>query len=531
VQPVDRRSFVRVSTGAMAAVVATVPLTAHAEGSPAHSPETGTHAPTGPTDTGTAAPVRQLRAMWISSVENIDWPTKPGLSVKEQKEEFTGLLDLAQDLGLNAVISQVRPAADAFWPSRYEPFSQYLTGTQGKDPGYDPLEFQIREAHARNLEFHAWFNPYRVSMGEDPSDLIEEHPARTHPEWVFPYGGKLYYNPGIPAVRGFVQDAMMDAVRRYDIDGVHFDDYFYPYPVEGEDVPDEDTYDEFSDGSTPVEDWRRENIDRLIQEMGEKIHRAKPWVRFGVSPFGIWRNASSDPDGSATSGSESYDIISADTRLWVQRAWVDYINPQVYWEIGHDLADYDTLAHWWAQTVDGTGVALFIGEAAYKAIDGTFEEPTELRSHLDLDAEIDGVDGNVYFSAASLRDDKTGAVKDLVDHHYTRPALVPVISRVPGHAPAAPHLLSARRTRKGVRLRWKGTGHGTTSYALWRIPRHLDVETALEDGRNLIVSLRAGHGVQEYLDKDADGKGRYVVTALDRTWRQSRPSRSRRVTH
>lgn len=512
--PVDRRCFLRLTSGA---AVGTTAFAATVAGIPALA------APADPVprDEGGAPPAREFRALWLSSVVNIDWPSTSGLTAEEQRAEYLAWLDLAQEMGLNAVIVQVRPTADAFWPSRFEPWSMYLTGTQGGDPGYDPLAFQIEAAHERNLEYHAWFNPYRVAMTEKPT-LVEDHPARVHPEWVWPFGGKLYYDPGLPEVRAFVQDAMMDAISRYDVDGAHFDDYFYPYPVAGQTIPDEATYSAHSDGVTPIEDWRRENINLLVSEMHERIRAEKPWVRFGISPFGIWRNASSDPEGSETTGSESYEIISADSLRWVRQGWVDYINPQIYWQFGHPAADYETLVRWWAEKVADTDVGLFIGEAAYKAINGTFPETTELGDHLDLTRSLEEIDGNVFFSAASLRDDTTGSVEDMVRRHYAHPALVPVLDSVPGEPPVAPTVLVARTTEEGVQVRWRG--HGATSYALWHLPTEQVSEEDLADGRHLVATVRAGHGSQALMHEGADGSGYYVVTAYDRTWHQSEPS-------
>src|SRR5690625_4813140 len=259
--------------------------------------------------------------------------------------------------------------------------------------------------------------------------------------------------------------------------------------------------------------------------MHERIHEQKPWVRFGISPFGIWRNSSSDPDGSDTSGSESYDMISADSLTWVREGWVDYINPQVYWEFGNEAADYETLAKWWAGAVEGTGVALYIGEAAYKATDGTFPDPAELGDHLDLTTQLEQVDGNVYFSAVSLRDDTTGFVEDLVERHYEHPALVPVIDSIPGQAPEEPTLISVQRTGTGVLLRWTGRGTDATSYAIWRLESEQAREKDLADRRNLVATMRDdGPGLQEFVHDGADGAGRTVVTAYDRTWRQTDPS-------
>lgn len=317
---------------------------------------------------------RELRGMWVATVENVDWPSKPGLSAAEQRAGLIAYLDEAVARRLNAVILQVRPSADALWPSPYEPWAKCLTGVQGKDPGWDPLGTAVQEAHARGLELHAWFNPYRVANHADPSRLSARHPARLHPEWVVPYGGKLYYNPGLPEVRAFVQDAMLDAVRRYDIDAVHWDDYFYPYPVAGQGFPDGAAYATYGAGFPDLAAWRRSNTDKLVREMSERIKALKPTVRFGISPFGVWRNASTDPLGSRTeAGVQTYDDLYADTRGWVKKGWIDHVCPQLYWNIGFAPADYAALVPWWGEVVRGTGVDLFIGEALYKA--GTRPSP------------------------------------------------------------------------------------------------------------------------------------------------------------
>ncbi|SDW15536.1 Uncharacterized lipoprotein YddW, UPF0748 family [Saccharopolyspora shandongensis] len=370
--------------------------------------------------TGAAAkePTTAMRGMWIAGVENIDWPSRPGLSAAQQQDEYRKLLDQAVANKLNAVFVQVRPTADAFWPSPFEPWSHWLTGQQGRDPGYDPLRFMVDEAHQRGLQFHAWFNPYRVSMTDDPQALVPEHPARRHPEWTFAYGGKLYYDPGVPAAREFVTRAIMHAVENYDVDGVHLDDYFYPYPVEGRRIPDEKTFAEHGKDFANIEDWRRHNVDQLVADLDARVHRAKPDARFGVSPFGIWRNASSDPAGSDTRGLESYSAIYADTRKWVREGWVDYIAPQVYWQIGHPAADYAALIPWWSKTVSGTGVDLYIGQAAYRVGKEGWTDPGELSAHLALNGRHREVKGDIYFSAKSLTTNAAEAMARVVKEHY-----------------------------------------------------------------------------------------------------------------
>ncbi|MEU0812065.1 family 10 glycosylhydrolase [Streptomyces sp. NPDC005970] len=366
---------------------------------------------------------RQFRGMWLATVANRDWPSKPGLTAAEQRAELLAFLDTAVARRLNAVVFQVRPTADALWPSRYEPWAEYLTGVQGRDPGWDPLGTAVREAHRRGLELHAWFNPYRVANHTDPTRLIPTHPARLHPEWVVPYGGKLYYNPGLPEVRRFVQDAMLDAVARYDIDGVHWDDYFYPYPVAGQVFDDDAAYERHGAGFPDRAAWRRDNIDRLVRETAGRIKRLDRRVRFGISPFAVWRNQATDPLGSDTrAGVQTYDDLYADTRRWVREEWIDYIVPQVYWNIGFAAADYAKLVPWWAEVVRGTGVHLYIGEALYKAGDpaqpAPWQDPAELSRHLTFDRDYPQVRGNVYFSAKEVAADRNGAMARVVADHY-----------------------------------------------------------------------------------------------------------------
>ncbi|MGW1816908.1 glycoside hydrolase family 10 protein [Streptomyces sp. NPDC002125] len=372
----------------------------------------------------------EMRGMWIATVANIDWPSAPGLSAAAQRAELIAHLDRAVELRLNAVVLQVRPTADALWPSPYEPWAQCLTGVQGKDPGWDPLGTAVSEAHARGLELHAWFNPYRVANHTDPSRLVASHPARVHPDWVLPYGGKLYYNPGLPEVRSFVQDAMLDAVSRYAIDAVHWDDYFYPYPVAGQVFADDDAYAMYGGDFPDRAAWRRDNTDRLVRETAERIKEVRSGVRFGISPFGVWRNASTDPLGSATSaGVQTYDDLHADTRKWVKEGWIDYISPQIYWNIGLAAADYAKLLPWWAETVRGTGVGLYVGEALYKAGDpaqpAAWQDPAELSLHLDLAAGYPEVGGHIYFSAKHVKADPIGAMARVVADHYQVRARAP----------------------------------------------------------------------------------------------------------
>lgn len=391
-----------------------------------------TLATTGSASAGPRRPraVTEMRGVWLSTVANRDWPSRPGLTAERQRTELIAHLDTAVRNRLNTVIFQVRPTADALWPSPYEPWSQYLTGTQGVAPGWDPLKTAVEEAHVRGLQLHAWFNPYRIANNTDPTRLVASHPARKHPDWVVTYGGKLYYNPGLPQVRAFVENAILDAVRKYPVDAVHFDDYFYPYPVAGQTFDDDAAYDRYGGAFADRAAWRRDNIDRLIRETAARIKQVRPGTRFGISPFGVWRNAATDPRGSDTrAGVQTYDDLCADTRKWVREGWIDYIVPQLYWNIGFAAADYAKLLPWWAEVARGSRTRLYAGEALYKAGDpaqpAAWQDPAELSRHLTLADRYPQVGGHVFFAAREVAVDPIGAMARVVADHYQQPAKPP----------------------------------------------------------------------------------------------------------
>ncbi|MFG1656931.1 glycoside hydrolase family 10 protein [Micromonospora chersina] len=468
---------------------------------------------------------RELRGMWITTVNNIDWPSRRGLPAEAAKAEFRGWLDLAVRRRHNAVFVHVRPSGDALWPSNYAPWSEWLTGSRdGRDPGWDPMEFMVAEAHARNLEFHAWFNPYRGGQpatvggpGPRVDQLAPNHPLRRHPDWVVTYpsadrpGSRLYFNPGIPEARRFVEDAMLEAVQRYDVDGVHFDDFFYPYPEAGQDFPDGAAFARHGRGFTDKHAWRRDNVNTLVREMSERIKAIKPWVKFGISPFGIWRNKRTDPAGSASAGLQSYDDIYADTRLWVRQQWLDYVVPQLYWHIGFGKADYAKLLPWWAATVRGTRVQLYIGQADYRVGErGAWRDPAELDRQLALNRRH-GVSGSIHFSARQVRADKLGAVSRYSDAHYAAPALLPTMAQLPAAPPPAPAITGARRDTGGVRVTWRGDD--AVSFAVYRV----DGDTA-----RLVGTTRGG----DWVDPAAPAGGplTYCIAGLDRSGNEGRLS-------
>jgi uncharacterized lipoprotein YddW (UPF0748 family) len=532
----DRRGFLTLAVAGAAASAFTVTV-----GTLSPTPAFGTTTDAaGAGAAGAAAGLaprkRELRAMWISSVVNIDWPSRTGLSAADQQAEFLHWLDVAEQFNLNAVFVQVRPTADAFWPSPLEPWSQYLTGVQGQDPGYDPLAFIVDEAHRRNLELHAWYNPYRVSMQADPAKLVPEHPARVHPDWIWAYGGKLYFDPGLPETQEHIQQAILHSVEHYDLDGVHFDDYFYPYPVAGQTIPDAATFAAHGGGFADIADWRRHNVDTFVHSISQRIKALKPWVKFGISPFGIWRNRATDPLGSETGGSQSYDLQFADTRKWVLEGWLDYINPQIYWQFGLAVADYAKLVPWWADVAATSGTHLYIGEALYKVTSGVFTDPAELSNHLTFDREIDAggtpVHGNVYFSAKHVPADPQGSMSLVRADHYSRPAIVPAMPWLPSSPVRTPVLANAVHGADGVRLQWSDAAppaERATSFAIYRVDGRAGA-IDVEDATNLLATRRAEPGVvQRFVDSTAEA-GReytYAVTALDRLWNESAPSRAR----
>ena len=354
---------------------------------------------------------KDLRGVWVATVLNIDYPSKATTDAEILKNEALKILDAAKNAGLNAVFLQVRPTADAFYKSKYFPWSKYLTGKQGLAPdgGFDPLAFWVEEAHKRGMELHAWLNPYRITKkgaGEpnwDTASLDPKNPARLHPGWVVKHtDGNLYFNPGIPEVRQFIIKGALEIVGKYDVDGIHFDDYFYP----GKDFNDSETFKKYGAGYSNIDDWRRANVNALISGMHSALKASGKNVRFGVSPFGIWANKKNNPLGSDTNGLESYYSHYADTRKWVKEGMLDYIAPQIYWNIGYAAADYAKLLAWWKDVVRGTTADLYIGHAAYKAGDSSPSSPwygiSEIERQLKLNETVPEVKGSIFFSLRSL---------------------------------------------------------------------------------------------------------------------------------
>jgi uncharacterized lipoprotein YddW (UPF0748 family) len=441
---------------------------------------------TGPTGGDVPPPApREFRAAWVSTVANIDWPSKPNLNAAKQQAEAIAILDRAKALNLNAIVLQVRPAADAIYPSKIEPWSEYLTGLQGAapQPYYDPLEFWVTQAHARGLELHAWFNPYRARNNGARSPFAPNHIARTNPAAVKSYGKFLWMDPGEDAAVKQTLDVVLDVVRRYDIDGVHIDDYFYPYPIETPtasgaegaalegrsgktelDFPDQPSWQRYVAGGGRLDraSWRRQNVNRLIEALYEGIHREKSWVRFGISPFGLGRPDRRPP---GINGFSQYDKLYADAELWLQNGWIDYFTPQLYWGIRQPGQAYGVLLDYWiAQNTRNRHVwpGLFTSRIGAPTRD---YPPQEIVEQIGVTRTRPGASGHVHFSMVALMQNRKGIGDQLRANAYVGPALVPATPWLGNDTPGTPAVTGARKGN-GVVLKL-AAGRANALYAVW----------------------------------------------------------------
>ena len=466
----------------------------------------------------TIPPKREFRSVWIASVTNIDWPSSKTLTPSAQRTEYINILNKHKLNGLNAVVTQIRPSCDAFYQSSIEPWSEWLTGTQGvaPNPFYDPLVFMIDETHKRGMEFHAWFNPYRAVLNKTTSSVSPTHVSVVHPDWIREYGSLKLLDPGLPQVRNYVASVIMDVVRRYDIDGVHFDDYFYPYPQTGVTFQDSATFANYPNGFTNKEDWRRNNVNLLIQMLSDSIKAVKPHVKFGISPFAIWKNQSSDPLGSATAGLESYAAIYADSRKWMQEGWLDYINPQIYWYIGYSIAAYDVLVEWWSNNYFGKH--FYTGNAAYRiGNSGAWANSSEMPNQIRLNRTYDEVKGMNFFSSKSITNNPLGFQDSLRSNLFKYPALVPVMPWKDSIPPSTVSNLSAVKNTSGVLVTWnKPTLNPAKYFIVYRFDDQAPVN--INDPRNILAITF--NDTTSYLDIKPIAANiqsvTYVVTSLDR---------------
>ena len=449
---------------------------------------------------------QEFRAAWISTVHNIDWPSRSGLSGAAQRAELLNILNTCAQLKLNAVFLQVRPNADALYRSSLEPWSQWLSGP-GVNPGYDPLAFAIQEAHRRGIELHAWFNPFRAKANVKHA-VGRNHISLTRPDLMKRNGSVLLMNPSASASRDHALKVIMDVVRRYDIDGVHLDDYFYPYPTPGRAWSPAS----FGDGKSPSQ--RRGYIDDFVQDMYKSVKSSKPWVRVGISPFGIYRNKKSTPDGSGsnTNGLQNYDDLYADVARWVKEGWIDYNIPQIYWEIGHPAADYITLIQWWNKNATREGTHLYIGQNVARTM-----KADQLTRKMLYERSLSKVKGNCFWPANEILWNNKGVADSLKQNYHRYPALIPAYTHLHNRAPQEVKKLKAEWTAQGYMLHWQAEQSKTNPelasyFVIYRFENKESVN--LDDPSKIVAVTRETNYLLPY--DDGKRKYRYVVTAVDR---------------
>jgi len=374
-------------------------------------------------------PKNEFRGVWIATVVNIDWPKTATDGVEKEKADFIEILDAYKKLNYNAVIVQIRSVGDAFYPTELAPWSRFLTGKEGQAPApyYDALAWMIEQAHIRGFEFHAWMNPYRATFDLNKNLLSPTHDIFKHPEWMIEYGGKLYYDPALPEVQTHLTKVVKEVVDKYDIDAIHFDDYFYPYAVPGKVFNDNASFKKYGSGLS-LADWRRANVSNFVHTISTTIKASKPWVQFGISPFGVWRNKSTDPKGSETQSTSNYDDLYADPVLWMDQKWIDYIMPQLYWSMNNPRASYSKLVKWWSENSNNT--ALYIGHASYKIRgdgDKSWNYVNEIPTQIDYARSFKKVGGSAYFSSKWFMTKNFDVVRLLEENQYKYPALPPSV--------------------------------------------------------------------------------------------------------
>ena len=462
---------------------------------------------------------REFRALWIATVANIDWPSARGLPAEQQRQELLRILDFARGAGLNAIVLQVRPQCDAIYPSRLEPWSEYLSGRMGEPPAplYDPLAFAVEQAHARGLELHAWFNPYRALHTSAARPAADSHVSRRRPDLALPYGKHVWLDPGEREGQDYSVSVVLDVVRRYDIDGVHFDDYFYPYKEKDEagreiPFPDERSWRRYvaAGGRLARDDWRRSNVDQFIRRTAAEVKRVKPHVKFGVSPFGIWRPGHPPQ----VKGFDAYAELYADSLKWLREGWVDYLSPQLYWPIKPEAQSYTALLDWWlAQNVRRRHI--WPGNAAYRVGSNPNYPATEIIEQVRATRARAGATGNIYFSAKSLTQNLGGLSDLLKTGPYAEPALVPATPWLDRTPPRAPAISAARREAGALSFNWRPRGRERAFLWVVRVREG-------SDWRTLVLP----HASRSHRFEPAGAAGPLLlaVSAVDRSGNESRPA-------
>ncbi|NWF51112.1 MAG: family 10 glycosylhydrolase [Ignavibacteriaceae bacterium] len=460
-----------------------------------------------------------MRGAWIATITNIDWPSSRNLSSWEQKEELISILDKLKASGINTVFFQVRTECDAFYKSNYEPWSIFLTGRQGTPPSpfYDPLEFAIDQAHKRGLELHAWLNPLRVSRNGNLNEACSDHISNRNPDWILYFTNYCMLNPGIPEVRNYIAEIVSDIVSRYDVDGITFDDYFYPYSptIKYEDVSD---FKKYGNDFTHIQDWRRNNINKLIEKVNSSIKSVKPYVKFGISPFGIVENKFA-----GTRGLNSYSEIYCDPLNWLKNRTIDYVIPQLYWEIGKPTADYSRLLPWWASVIQERH--LYIGHYSTKMTSyNYFGKSSELGDQVRMNRKLDNVLGSVFFSASSIVKNTRSFSDTLKQKLFRYPAIVPVMEWIDSVPPLPPVKVNAEATYSGNKIQWSSPGIASdgekpNQFVIYRFNSNSKIDLSNPAAIIGIVDGKTNYFIDNSLFSSSDIT--YVVSSLDRLKNES----------
>jgi len=479
-------------------------------------------------------PKREFRAVFLASVNNLDFPSSNSLSTQAQKNEFISFVDKLQNSGFNAVIGQVRPAADAFYESSLEPWSAWLTGRQGEAPRpyYDPLAFMIEECHRRGIEFHAWINPYRAVHHVSGANVCAQHITKRKPEWFFTYDGSQYFDPGNPEARQFIIKVIADIVSRYDVDGIHFDDYFYPYPnVKNPFTQDHATYYKYKGKFTYIDDWRRNNVNTLIREVSENVHSINPRIKFGISPYAIWREKSVSADGSDSRvGQSCYDHLYADVRLWLQKGWIDYVAPQLYQHTKFEPAPFKKIALWWEANCFGRN--LYISHASYRYMleeNSSWNDKNEMYEQLRFVRQRQTIQGSVYYSYSKLIKNKGNFFNALQDDFYRTPALQPTMPWLDSVPPLPPLQLYVQEHALGNKLSWltpkpANDGEVPFQYVVYAFPANQRPDFG--NPNYILAILSASQTAYIHVFRrnyEGENPYQYFVTSLDRLHNESQP--------
>ena len=485
--------------------------------------------------TTNAQPKYEFRGVWVATVDNIDFPSNKFLNSFNQRAEFVNLLDMHKRNGMNAVVVQIRPAADAFYPSQYEPWSEWLTGKQGVPPSpyYDPLQFMITETHKRGMEFHAWMNPYRAEFRIGKSSIAPTHITKVHPEWFINYGTVKYFDPGNKDVQKFVCTVVDDVVSRYKIDAIHFDDYFYPYRIAGKEFEDTASFRKYGNGMDR-ETWRRSNVDSIILMLSKTIKNANPYCKFGISPFGVWRNIDKDPEGSNTkAGQTNYDDLYADILTWLRMKWIDYVAPQLYWEFGQRVVGYEVLVDWWARHAYGR--QMYIGQGIYRALEPksyAWKNKNELPNQIKKLREYPQIQGSIFFSSSTFNSNPNGWSDSLRNNYYKSPAIVPPMPWIDSIQPERPELVFDSTKQNlypysiDFYLKPDSATERVNRYVIYHFDDIEDLNT--EDPKNIKEIIVAGNNYYKYDLQSIPAQQNQIViaaTALTSTNNESDLSR------